>query len=301
MNIYTKQTNPIGTIRIIETETELTRYLARLHETSISVLALDLEGDQGRYRYKSSISIFQCFDGKEAVIIDVLRMGASPSLQELLTTPRIVKVMFSCNSDMYMTQNILGYSIDPVRDIAVAQKLLGQEINLSSYLKIEKKLKDTYQKSNWLLRPLQPGQLEYAVNDVLELLKIENELTRLLQENGKYADYLARSAKISATNYRLDPNQAYTTRFPHYERFTPAEKDQAKLIWIFREVLGEHLDKPVGYMLSRGSMLAVLRSGHPLPDALEEEMNRHRNKNKISRAMVDMLYEKTLQRTGTQR
>jgi ribonuclease D len=285
-------------IRIIETEAELTNYLQQLYAAGVSALALDLEGDQGRYRYKSSISLLQCCDGHEAVIIDVLRMGGYPALQELLTTPKLVKVMFSCNSDMYMTQNLLGYSIEPVRDIAVAQKLLGQTASLAMYLKIDPKTKDMYQKSNWLRRPLQPGQLEYAANDVLQLLIIERGLAAQLQAAGRYADYLTLSAKISATDYRLDPARAYITRFPHYERMLPAEKDRARFIWIFRELLGEHFDKPVGYLLPRSALLTVLKSSLLLPDALEAELNRHRKKNKIDRQLVERLYAKTVQRTN---
>ena len=129
-------------IRIISSDNELSVYFSALKEHGINRVAIDLEGDQGSINYKYSISIIQCFDGDEAVIIDVLKTGNSPALKDLLTCKDIVKVMFSAENDLYMTQNVLGYSISPIRDIAIAQKLLGMKINLANQIGIIKEIKN---------------------------------------------------------------------------------------------------------------------------------------------------------------
>jgi ribonuclease D len=280
---------------IITREEQLREYLENLRKKGTGKIALDMEGDQGMFHYKYSISIFQCFDGDEAVIIDVLKMGGNPTLTEFLTCQDIIKVMFSCGNDVFMAQSVLGCTITPVNDISIAQKLLGQPTSLVNYLDIDKEQKDTFQRANWLTRPIKPALLEYAINDVLKLLDIENDLAAQLAEKELYDSYIESSRAASRKTYAVNTHTLFHAKFPGYARMPYEKKKQAAGLWIFRELLGEKFDCPVGYLLSKKSLANVVNSGGDLIVSLEREINRGRKPNKrLSAGLIRDLFDKAM-------
>lgn len=275
---------------MIENARDLDKYLGSLRERRVTRVALDQEGDQGGHRYKYSISIFQCHDGVEPVIIDVIRTGSCDSLNALLTDPSIVKVMFSCNNDLFMTQNILDCTITPLRDIAVAQKLLGEKIDLAGHIGMDREEKSSCQRADWLKRPIRQKLLEYAARDVTSLLELEERYASRLSENGLYARYAAECDRLSACDYRVDQLRLYRHKFPGYNRLRGDRKRLAKVVWIFRELLGEHFDCPAGYILSRGAMANIVKA-ESVVSALEIELNRNRREHKrIGMPLIEKIY-----------
>lgn len=284
-------------IKILTTEAELASYLEYLRREGIKKIALDLEGDQGSIRYKYSISIFQCYDGKTPVVIDILKIAGSPVLKEFLTSPDIIKVMFSSENDLFMTQNVLGYSIKPIRDIAIAQKLLGLKINLADYIGIDKDIKDSYQRANWLKRPIRNDLLEYAINDVLFLLDIDEKFEKELKDRNLYREYLENSARVSEKNFIVDQYEQYKEKFPGFKRLTKEQKELGRNIWIFRELLGEYFNCPSGYVFSKKSMNEIIRDKDKIIIKLEEELNKNRRGSKrIDMDFIKKMYAKAEQR-----
>ena len=305
-NPETAQAQPAATKlnrinRYIDRKSDLLVYLEDLHSRRVDSVAFDMEGDQGNIRYAYSISIFQCFDNRESVIIDVLKMGNNPALRSFLTDPAIVKIMFSCANDAFMTQNVLGCTITPVRDIAVGQKLLNLPINLSEHLNIDKKLKDKFQRANWLKRPISHELLEYAINDVLNLFTIENEIVAQLRMSNLFDSYIKESALLTERNYVIDQFQHYKAKFPGYERLRPAQRQAAAVVWVFRELIGKHFDCPVGYILSKHAMAACIRDPEHMVLSLERELNRGRSvEKKVNKSLVEKYYREALKIAGNQ-
>ena len=278
-------------IKIISTEEEIESYLENIRQRGIKKIALDLEGDQGIINYKYSISIFQCYDGSTPVIIDALKLTNSGALKNFLTSDDIIKVMFSSENDLFMTQNVLGYSISPITDIAIAQKLLGLKINLSEYIGIDKKIKDSFQKANWLKRPIRDDLLYYAVNDVLHLLEISEKLENDLKEKGLFEKYIKASTDVSNKNFIVNQYENYKKKFPGYKRLNKEKKKLGKTVWIFRELLGEYFNCPSGYIFSRKLMTDIINDEKSILIKLEDELNRNRgNKKKLNAAFIKRIY-----------
>jgi ribonuclease D len=280
-------------IKIISTAFEINQYLYSLRKRKIQKIALDLEGDQGSIKYKYSISIFQCFDGETPVVIDALKTAHLPELKFFLTSPDIIKVMFSSENDLFMTQNVLGYSIEPIRDIAVGQKLLGLKINLSDYIGIDKKKKDSFQRANWIKRPIRKDLLEYAVNDVIYLLEINERYEKELKEKNLYNIYLETSLKISKKNFIVNQLQLYKEKFPGYRRLSSEKKILGRTVWIFRELIGEYLNCPAGYIFSKKSMNNIISEKDKILIRLQEELNRNNGiKKRIDMELIKKFYHK---------
>jgi len=277
---------------IITDEPRLKEYVDDLRRRGVKKLALDMEGDQGMFHYKYAVSILQCFDGETSAVIDVLKMGSNDTLKEFLTCQDIVKVMFACGNDIFMAQTVIGCTITPINDISIAQRLLGQPINLAHYLNIEKEEKDSFQRANWLLRPIKPALLEYAINDVLKLLDIENGMAEQLVEKGLYEEYIRASRAASEKKHVSNPHLLFETKFPGYAKMPFEKRRRAAALWIFRELLGERFDCPVGYLLPKKSLSQVLYSDKELPYALEAELNRYRKpQKKLSLGLIKDLLD----------
>jgi ribonuclease D len=279
-------------IKIISAEEEIKLYLEDLRMRGIKKVALDLEGDQGIINYKYSISIFQCYDGITPVVIDALKISDSKAFKDFLTADDIIKVMFASENDLFMTQNVLGCSISPIMDIAIAQKLLGLKVNLSEYIGIEKKVKDSFQKANWLKRPIRDDLLGYAVNDVLHLLEINERFENDLKGKGLFDEYVKASAAVSKKNFVVNQYEHYKKKFPGYKRLNKEKRKLGKTVWIFRELLGEHFNCPSGYIFSRKSMNDIINEKESILIKLEDELNRNRgDKKKIDMAFIKKFYK----------
>jgi ribonuclease D len=285
--------------RYIDSEPGLAAYTDGLRGRGIDAVALDLEGDQGTVRYAYSISIVQCFDGTEAVIVDALAVGNSPALRRFLTDPAVTKVMFSCANDLFMAQNVLGCTIAPVRDIAVGQKLLGLPVNLSDHLAIDRRQKDRFQRANWLKRPIRRELLDYAVNDVVHLLSIERGLAARLRGAGLFDAYREESGQLSRKNFVIDHFRHYRAKFPGFSRLGPAQRRAAAAVWVFRELVGRHFDCPVGYILSKKAMAACVRDPQNAATLLERELNHGRSRKKrVDKDFVEKYYQEALRISG---
>jgi len=278
-------------VKMINSSGDLAAYLSDLRNKGIKKIAIDLEGDQGQINYRYSISIIQCFDGREPVIIDVLKTGNCESLKEFLVCDDIVKVMFSSENDIYMTQNVIGCTINPLRDIAVAQKLLGMKINITDYIGVNKEEKHSFQRANWLKRPINNDLLKYAVNDVLSLLEIESSLESELKEKSLLAKYEQINAGISSKNFRVNQFLVYKDKFPGYRKLSSEKKELSRELWIFREMLGQHYNCPVSYLLTKKSMAEIVSRGGDMLVQLIEELNISRRK-KIDPDLIVKLFDK---------
>jgi len=280
-------------IKIISTEEEIELYLEDIRKRGIKKIALDLEGDQGIINYKYSISIFQCYDGNTPVVIDALKTARTKALKNFLTSDDIIKVMFSSENDLFMTQNVLGYSITPIMDIAIAQKLLGLKINIAEYIGIEKKVKDSFQKANWLKRPIREDLLHYAVNDVLHLLEINEKFEDDLKKKGLLNEYIETSTAVSNKNFVVNQYEHYKKKFPGYKKLNKEKKKLGRTVWIFRELLGEYFNCPAGYIFSRKSMNDIINEKESILIKLEDELNRSRRTNKrIDMPLIKKIYQK---------
>ena len=285
--------------RYIDCEPDLMIYLEDLRVRGVEAVALDMEGDQGNIGYAYSVSIIQCFDGEETIVIDVLKMGANPALGRFLTDQSIVKIMFSCANDVFMAQNVLGCTISPMRDIAVGQKLLNLPINLSDHLNIDKKLKDRFQRANWLKRPIAPELLDYAINDVVSLFIIERGIAEQLRAKGLFDDYLNGSASLTEKNYVIDHMQHYKAKFPGFKRLRPQQRRAAAAVWVFRELVGKHFNCPVGYVLSKQSMVAAIAGPLRIEQSLERELNHGRSsKKKVPSAFIEKYFREAMRISG---
>ncbi len=280
----------------LTTNEQISHFLKQLAERGINRVAVDFEGDQGTVHYHNRISIVQIFDGEKAWIIDVLALDKLDALRDFLVSKKLFKVMFASTNDQYMTQNVLDITIEAIRDIAVAQKLLGKPINIANHIGIDKHDKDQLQRANWIKRPLSDELIEYAVNDVLDLLKVEDVYVSQLKAMGMLKSYEKACDDLSKIDFRINPLYVYSRRIGSYKHMSPKRKLALRTIWIFRELVGEFVDKPVGHLFSKKQMPFWVRKGiDPREEIMHMVNKRLKREAQISEMDINRLWNEALE------
>ena len=114
----------------------------------------------------------------------------APNLLALLTDPDIQKIFHFGRFDMAILQHTYGVVTGPVYCTKIASKLArtytdrhGLKDLCRELLKVD--LSKQQQSSNWGASELSKEQMAYAASDVLYLHQLRDELTRMLEEQGR--------------------------------------------------------------------------------------------------------------------
>ncbi len=165
----------------------LERYLAS------DAIAVDTE-TMGLNPLRDRLCLVQMCDTEGYTSAIRIERGQSnaPNLQQLLTTPSILKIFHFARFDLATLQHHLDIKVAPVFCTKIASKLArtyspkhGLKELVKEIVGIE--LDKTVQSSDWgNVHDLSDEQLAYAANDVRYLHKLSKRLTLMLQREGRW-------------------------------------------------------------------------------------------------------------------
>lgn len=142
---------------------------------SCKVIAVDTEFMRTDTFYPIA-ALFQLSDGERCYLIDPLVIENFQPLIDLFKKPSIIKVFHACSEDLEVCETFLNCVPSPIVDTQIAAGLAGYESSLGyaalvkTLLEIELEKGET--RSNWLKRPLDEKQHDYAADDVEHLLAV---------------------------------------------------------------------------------------------------------------------------------
>jgi len=175
-----------------------------------SALAVDTE-TMGLIPRRDRLCLIQLCDRQGRVSLVRLAQGVklAPNLAQVLTEPGVLKIFHYARFDLAMLRYHLGIAVTPVFCTKIGSKLartysprhglkdvvlelLGQELDKSA------------QSSDWgAVQQLSEAQLRYASNDVRYLIAVYDQLTHMLQREGR-AELAQRCFNHLATQVELD-------------------------------------------------------------------------------------------------
>ncbi|MCW8107195.1 ribonuclease D [Alteromonas ponticola] len=176
-------------------------------------IALDTEFVRTR-TLTPQLGLIQLYDGDQLVLIDPLSISDFTPFIDLLTNPRITKVLHSCSEDIEAFLTFFGQAPSPVFDTQFAANILGLGATVG-YARIIDELLDIQldkgeARTDWLARPLSDNQLHYAANDVLYLLPAYEKLAAKIDEIQKRDWVVAEiSHLVSKKAAQIPPQWAY--------------------------------------------------------------------------------------------
>jgi ribonuclease D len=165
---------------------ELDQFITKIKNKKIFFIDTEFER---RTTYKAIISIVVIFDGKNIGIIDCIESKINfRKIFQFLNRKKITLVLHSCRQDLEIFLSIVNKILFTIFDTQIASLYVGYKEG-PSYKKLVKDickidLDKTFQKLDWMIRPVNEDRINYLVNDVYYLKSIFNKLkNKLIKKN----------------------------------------------------------------------------------------------------------------------
>lgn len=145
--------------------------------------------------YHPTLSLLQlCFfdsnNEKKICLIDFFSSVDFTALTQILLNPKIIKIVHSLHQDLQALYHKFSVVTKSAFDTQIMANFLGYKINASYSCLAEnllnKKMDKSQQRSDWGARPLKVEQLDYACEDVNDLIEIYQRLKNKLDENSRF-------------------------------------------------------------------------------------------------------------------
>lgn len=152
-----------------------------------SEIAIDTEL-HGLKLYRDEICLVQICDDKKNVCLVRPNPETIPTnLKRLLTDPNVIKVFHFALSDVAFFKTSMDIDVTPFRCTKVMSKIIrtytqGHGLKDLSLELLGHDLNKDQQQTNWAQNKLSNKQLEYAANDVLELIEIYRKLNDMIDK-----------------------------------------------------------------------------------------------------------------------
>jgi ribonuclease D len=218
---------------LLQTDQELRRYCDALRGAPAIFIDTEFVGEG---RYYPEVGAIQVATPERAAVVDPLAVGDLAPLLTLLADPEVVKVFHAAGQDLPIFYRLIGAPVRSVFDTQVAAALLGYDEQISFVNLVERVTGTCLSKSHgftdWLRRPLTPGQIEYALDDVRYLVPVHAKLVKEL-------DARARMAWAREEFRKLEDERRFTPVDPHelYLRVRGVERIRGQALAILRELV----------------------------------------------------------------
>jgi ribonuclease D len=248
--------------RKIDDGAALQAYVEQLKSEGIATIALDLEGEFNLHVYGERLCLIQVYDGRKAVIIDPLQME-NDALKPLLEEEKLLKIMWDASSDISLLVNGYETTIRSVLDLRPAADILDFPRKdyasvLADVLGVETRKKKKFQQYNWLRRPIDEEAIQYAIDDVLHLFDLKDELIARLYSAGGLEDYFHRCLVVQNRDYRRTPGQRHK-KMKGYRHLKRREKDLLKRLFNIRDSHARRLDMPPHNVIANPELMDLSR------------------------------------------
>lgn len=246
---------------LIDSGKLLEEYTARWNERER--IAVDFEGEFNLHIYGEHLCLIQINDGESYYIIDPRSPRMDRSALESFFTSPVKKVWFDCQSDSALVYRKYSLLIKNIFDVRVFALALGYIHNLASLeediLGIKPMVgenKKKLQQTNWLKRPLEEEQIQYALEDVAHLMELEDRLVELAKEKGVYRDCMKKMGTLSHAP-KLRPGWQ---SLGNWKVMKPEQKESVKQYYIARDTVARRFNVPSFKVLDKHLLLSFALS-----------------------------------------
>jgi ribonuclease D len=236
-------------------------------------VALDTEFMRER-TYHAQLCLVQLADAGRIVVVDPLVCGDLKPLHELLADTAVLKVLHSGRQDLEIFAQQMGAVPAPLFDTQVAAALLGLGDQIGYANLVQRLLSVTLEKLHtridWSVRPLPPGAMEYAADDVRYLLAVHDALRAELGQRERLEWLDAEFAQLARLDsYRTDPADAWR-KVRGSQRLTEPQRARLAALAAWRERTALELDRPRGWVLKDDVIVDIARRNPTDERALAE-------------------------------
>lgn len=143
----------------------------------------------GEGSFHPQLCLIQVSVPDRLILIDPFKVGSLEPFWQIVTDPAHLVVVHSGRAEIRMCQIACGQPPGRCFDVQLAAGLVGLPYPLGHAALVSQVLHRSLSKSetltDWRARPLTPGQIRYAFDDVRYLLPLHHELSKRLNRHGR--------------------------------------------------------------------------------------------------------------------
>jgi len=220
---------------------------------------------EGRYRALLCLVQVAVDDGDGGTRVEVLDplQGFEPGeLRDVLADPAIEKVLHAGRQDVAILRRTWGTDVRNLFDTQVAAGFAGHGAQTGyGPLLLEVlglRLAKSASFTRWDRRPLSDEQLQYAREDVADLLALATALQDELRASGRLEWAREECRPLEDSSDDRDPDEAWR-RLPRVSRLRPRERAVARELAAWRERTAATEDRPVNSVLADAALVELAR------------------------------------------
>src|SRR3989344_3415802 len=240
---------------LIQTAAELQQAVNILSKKPL--LAIDLECENNLHHYGAYVSLLQISDGNDVWIIDALKIKDVTPILNLLTSKEIQKAFHDVNFDLRIIYNQWHCLAANIFDTQLAAIFTGEEklglgFLLEKYFNIKTEKK--FQRVDWTRRPLSKEQLQYAAQDVANLLQLKKVLDNNLIKQERLSWVIEECQNLETMDWSYN-EQTYLD-IPGAKSLGAMQRSVLQALFTARKVLAQKADRPPFMVFSNKQLLA---------------------------------------------
>ncbi len=246
--------------RMIDTPEALADLSQRLEK--IDWIAVDTEFMREK-TYHPVLCLLQLATPDWAVCVDP---QANLSLQPLLKAlyrPDLLKIFHAAEQDLELFNQLCGSPPPNLWDSQIAAPLLGYPEQVGYGRLVEmicgRTLDKSQTRTDWNRRPLSEAQLQYAADDVIELVKIYQQLQEKLVQTGRDSWLVADWQQLAdKERFNRSPDRAWE-RMKGLDRLSAKSRGAAQQLAVWRERTALERDRPRNWILKDAALLDIAK------------------------------------------
>jgi ribonuclease D len=249
---------------LIDTDTAFRRWYESLPSERLAI-AVDIEAEFNLHIYGEHFCLLQVYDGVDALAIDPQTVSIG-LIKGFLESRDRLKITYDSASDRALLYKNHGILMSSILDLRPAVSLLGLQKQglgavLEEILGIEPpRDKQKYQQYNWTRRPIDDGAMAYAIDDVVHLFRLREELLSRINEAGLTDRYLL-------DNFAVQDRVPETDRKPgmlrdgRFRRLSPDRQELLEQLHAEREAVAREVNLPPNTVYPNRALLAIVMDG----------------------------------------
>jgi ribonuclease D len=239
------------------------------------VLAIDTEFVRTD-TFHANLGLIQVCLEDRTWLIDPITINHWQPFADVLTDQNIVKVLHSLSEDAEVLLHSVGVTMANVFDSQIAAGFLGHPVQMS-YAKLIEALFDISlpkeaTRSDWMKRPLETEQCQYAAADVHWLYQVYEIFAKELKALGRYEWVKEDSQRMVNNNLPLDPENYYL-KLRGAWKLKGSRLQALKEMCQWREVLARKQNSNRGRILQDKDLIAIAEKMPTNKSSLQKTVN----------------------------
>ena len=245
---------------LIDDDSQLKAFVKRC--CTSPYMAIDTEFLREKTYYARLCLIQVAIEG-EVAIIDPFAIKDITLLNDVLTSPDVVKIFHASSQDIEILYHETGVVPRPVFDTQIAAALLGKSQQasysslVSSYCSVNLPKKDSF--TDWSQRPLKDSQIRYAADDVVYLPQIYYDMVEVLNEKNRLHWLDEAFEEISSPEkYEIKPEERYR-KLRRVNQLNAQQMAAAREFAAWRELKAQKINVPRKWIVSDEQIVEACR------------------------------------------